>query len=123
MIDKFLGLTTGFSITDVGILAALVTIIVEVLKSICPKEFPTQILATITSLLVSLFTAVSFWGLTLTSVTLGSILGFIVAFVSMKGFDSFKEILTRFTLYNYNKINKDEDQKDEDQEVDKNVKK
>jgi hypothetical protein len=41
MIDKFLGLTTGFSITDVGILAALVTIIVEVLKSIVPKEFPT----------------------------------------------------------------------------------
>ena len=116
MIDKFLGLTTSFSITDVGILAALVTIIVEVLKSICPKEFPTQMLATITALLISLFTTISFYGISLTSVTLGSILGFIVAFVSMKGFDSLKEILTRFTLYNYDKIK-------EDEEVDRNARK
>ena len=73
-------------------------------------------LATITALLVSLFTTISFYGISLTSVTLGSILGFIVAFVSMKGFDSLKEILTRFTLYNYDKIK-------EDEEVDRNARK
>lgn len=120
MIDKFLGLTTGFSITDVGILAALVTIIVEVLKSIVPKEFPTQILATITSLIASVFMTISFCGLSLTSVTIGMILGFIVAFVSMKGFDSLKEILTRFTLYNYDKL---KDDKSNQKDSDKNVRK
>lgn len=108
MIDNFLGLTTGFSIVDIGVLAALVTIIVEVLKSVFPKEFPTQILATTTSVLVSLLATIGFCGASLTTVTLGLILGFIVAFVSMKGFDSLKEVLTRFTLYNYDKIKEDE---------------
>jgi hypothetical protein len=32
MIEQFLGVTIGFSIADIGVLAALVTIIVEVLK-------------------------------------------------------------------------------------------
>lgn len=125
MIDNFLGLTTGFSIVDIGVLAALVTIIVEVLKSVFPKEFPTQILATCTSLIVSLTLCVGFYKVSVTTIFLGLILGFIVAFVSMKGFDALKEVLTRFTLYNYDKI---DDEKKENitkkQEVkNKNVRK
>jgi hypothetical protein len=63
---------------------------------------------------------ISFCGLSLTSVTIGTILGFIVAFVSMKGFDSLKEILTRFTLYNYDKL---KDDKSNQKDSDKNVRK
>lgn len=111
MIEQFLGITTGFSIVDIGVLAALVTIIVEVLKGVFPKEFPTQLLATCTSLMASMLTCYSFYKVSLTSTFLGIILGFIVAFVSMKGFDALKEILLRFTLYNYDKI--DEEDKEE----------
>jgi len=113
MIDSFLGLTTGFSIVDIGVLAALVTIIVEVLKGIFPKELPTQILATCASLFISIIVTIGFYNLSLTSVTLGIILGFIVAFVSMKGFDALKEVITRFTLYNYDKIQEDEEEKED----------
>lgn len=41
MIEGLLGLTASISLTDLGILAALTTIITEVLKAILPKEFPT----------------------------------------------------------------------------------
>lgn len=111
MIEQFLGVTTGFSIVDIGVLAALVTIIVEVLKGIFPKEFPTQLLATCISIMASMLTCYSFYKVSLTSTFLGIILGFIVAFVSMKGFDALKEVLLRFTLYNYDKI--DEEDKEE----------
>lgn len=111
MIEKFLGITTGFSIVDIGILAALVTIIVEVLKQVFPKELPTQILATCVSLFASLMACFSFHGVTTESIFLGIILGFIVAFVSMKGFDSLKEIIMRFTLYHYDQID-EEDKKE-----------
>lgn len=123
MIEQFLGITTGFSIVDIGVLAALVTIIVEVLKGVFPKEFPTQLLATCISIMASMLTCYSFYKVSLTSTFLGIILGFIVAFVSMKGFDALKEILLRFTLYNYDKI--DEEDKEEvllkQQEKKKNV--
>lgn len=111
MIEQFLGVTTGFSIVDIGVLAALVTIIVEVLKGVFPKEFPTQLLATCISIMASMLTCYSFYKVSLTSTFLGIILGFIVAFVSMKGFDALKEVLLRFTLYNYDKI--DEEDKEE----------
>lgn len=124
MIEQFLGITTGFSIVDIGVLAALVTIIVEVLKGVFPKEFPTQLLATCISIMASMLTCYSFYKVSLTSTFLGIILGFIVAFVSMKGFDALKEILLRFTLYNYDKI--DEEDKEEvllkQQEKKKNAK-
>jgi hypothetical protein len=41
VIEGLLGLTAGVTITDLGILAALVTVITEVFKAILPKEFPT----------------------------------------------------------------------------------
>lgn len=111
MIEKFLGITTGFSIVDIGVLAALVTIIVEVLKQILPKAFPTQILATGISILTSLLACFSFYQVNPESIFLGTILGFIVAFVSMKGFDSLKEIIMRFTLYQYDQIDEEEKEK------------
>lgn len=111
MIEQFLGITIGFSIADIGVLAALVTIIVEVLKQVFPKELPTQILTTCTSLFASLLMCFSFYQVTASSIFLGLILGFIVAFVSMKGFDALKEVITRFTLYHYDNI--DEEEKEE----------
>ena len=104
---------TNFSITDLGILTALVTIIVEVLKQIVPKKFPTQILTLIISLILTIGTTVFYGSPTADNVFVGTLFGFIIAFISMKGFDELKEVFERFNLYTYeqylNKREKDDD--------------
>lgn len=81
----------------VGILAAATAIIVEVLKAVLPKSFPTKILAMIVSFIVVLAYTIMFGTITVTSIIMAIFGGFVVAFISMFGFDQFKEIINRFT--------------------------
>lgn len=112
MIEGLLGLTASISLTDLGILAALTTIITEVLKAILPKEFPTQVLTVIVSLFLTISTTVAIQGSTLGPIITGILFGFIIAFVSMKGFDALKEVFSRYTVYAIDKIKKEEDNGD-----------
>lgn len=81
----------------VGILAAATAIIVEVLKAVLPKSFPTKALAMIVSFVVVLAYTFMFGTITFTSIIMAIFGGFVVSFISMFGFDQFKEIINRFT--------------------------
>lgn len=113
MIEGLLGLTAGISLTDLGILAALTTIITEVLKAILPKEFPTQVLTVFVSLFLTVGATVATQGPTLGPIITGVLFGFIIAFVSMKGFDALKEVFSRYTIYALDKVKKEEENGDD----------
>lgn len=98
MLEKILGITMSTTITDLGALAALTSIIVQVLKKIVPSKFPTQALVIIVALFVTTLASVMFYGVMLKAIGVGLISGFVVAFIAMEGFDSLKNIWTRFTL-------------------------
>lgn len=98
MLEKILGITMNTTITDLGALAALTSIIVQVLKKIVPSKFPTQALVIIVALFITTLASVMFYGVMLKAIGVGLISGFVVAFISMEGFDSLRNIWTRFTL-------------------------
>ena len=98
MLEKILGITMNTTITDLGALAALTSIIVQVLKKIVPSKFPTQALVIIVALFMTTLASVMFYGVMLKAIGVGLISGFVVAFISMEGFDSLRNIWTRFTL-------------------------
>lgn len=96
MIEKILGLGTGITLTDLGALAALTTIIVQVLKNILPKKIPTQLVTIIVGLVLSISTALVYFASPLEAVGIGVVIGLVTAFASMNGFDALKNIWLRF---------------------------
>lgn len=96
MLENILGLATGATLSDLGALAAITSIIVQVLKNIVPDSFPTQALTIIVGLIVSLIVTFLCYGIILKAVGIGILMGFVVAFVAMNGFDSLKNIWNRF---------------------------
>jgi spore maturation protein SpmB len=96
MIEKILGLGTGITLTDLGALAALTTIIVEVLKKILPKKVPTQLVTLIVGLILSISTALVYFSSVLEAIGVGAVIGLVTAFASMSGFDALKSIWLRF---------------------------
>ena len=96
MIEKILGLGTGITLTDLGALAALTTIIVQVLKNILPKKIPTQLVTIIVGLSLSICTALVYFASPLEAVGIGVVIGLVTAFASMNGFDALKNIWLRF---------------------------
>ena len=96
MIEKILGLGTGITLTDLGALAALTTIIVQVLKNILPKKIPTQLVTIIVGLALSICTALVYFASALEAVGIGVVIGLVTAFASMNGFDALKNIWLRF---------------------------
>lgn len=97
MLEKLLGMSMGATLSDLGALAALTSIIVQVLKHIVPSKFPTQALVIIVALFVSVLACIMFYGLMIKAVGIGVLSGFVTAFIAMEGFDSLKSIWSRFT--------------------------
>lgn len=97
MLENLLGLTIGASMSDLGIFAAITSIIVEFLKQILPQSFPTKILTLIVGIIVCIIAYSLCYGFAIKIIGVGIITGFITAFIAMNGFDSFKSILERFT--------------------------
>lgn len=94
---EFLASLGGGSVLGmIGVLAAAVAIIVEVLKAVLPKSFPTKLLTMIVSFVVVLVYTIVFGTITVSSVVLAIFGGFVISFISMFGFDQFKEIINRF---------------------------
>lgn len=81
----------------VGLCAAATSIVVQVLKNVIPKSFPTKILTTIVSFIVVLGYTFGFETVTIPTLVSSIFSGFVVSFVSMFGFDSLKETIGRFT--------------------------
>ena len=91
-----LGLGTLGSISA---MAFLTMIIVEVMKNVIPKKFPTQILTLIIALIIAVIIPFLAPGVVISFATIAaSVLnGFIIAFISMNGFDSLKKIWERMS--------------------------
>lgn len=98
MLEKILGISMNTTVADLAALAALTSIIVQVLKKIIPSKFPTQALVIIVALFITTLASVMVYGVLLKAFAVGLISGFVVAFISMEGFDSLRNIWTRFTL-------------------------
>ena len=84
--------------TNLGVLAAINTIVVEVLKTILPKNIPTKLVALISAMIVVFCYIIGFETITVQNIILGIFDGFVVAFISMFGFDSLKDIFNRFQV-------------------------
>ena len=100
MILSLLGTSTASVIGTIGILAAFVSIITEVLKGIIPKSFPTKSLVLIISLIITVLAVILFCDISFKMIAAGIIGSFVVSFVSMYGFDSLKSIFDRFIKNN-----------------------
>lgn len=98
MLEKILGISMNTTVTDLAALAALTSIIVQVLKHIVPSKFPTKALVVIVALVITVIASVMFYGVMLKAFGIGILSGFVVAFISMEGFDSLKSIWQRFTI-------------------------
>lgn len=82
----------------IGALVAITNVIVEVVKKLTWDKLPTNILATIVAVvltMVSFFAYVSYAGLTIVWywVVAAFIVGIFVAYAAMFGFDKLKEVL------------------------------
>lgn len=98
MLEKILGMSMNVTLTDLGALAALTSIIVQVLKHIVPSKFPTKALAIIVAIFVTVLASVMYYGFMFKAVGVGILSGFVVAFIAMEGFDNLKSIWNRFTI-------------------------
>lgn len=95
--DSVLNLSVILSI--IGVLVVLTNIIVQVLKKVTWGKLPTNILAVIISMALTLVTFFAYcqikgivvvWYMVVAAV----VLGFLVAYAAMFGFDKLKEALT-----------------------------
>lgn len=84
----------------VGVLVALTNIVVEVLKKMTWDKMPTNLLAVVVSIvltLVAFFAYMSYAGITILwyYVAAAIVVAFMVAYAAMFGFDKFKEALEK----------------------------
>lgn len=99
MMEIITGLLIGGSVLDtIAFLAAINSIVVQVLKNVVPDEFPTKPLALITAILIVMGYIFVFGALTAKMIILGLVTSFIVAFASMFGFDSLRDAFVRFKV-------------------------
>lgn len=98
MLETMLGISASSVLGIAGTLAAINTIIVEVLKNILPKKVPTKLVAMISAMAVVFGYVFIFETLTIQNVIFSILGGFVVAFISMFGFDSLKDIIERFKV-------------------------
>lgn len=96
MFETLFGLSAGSVLGAIGILAALVSMITEVLKKIVPESFPTKVLVMIVSLILTIAFVLIFCAAGIKMIVFGIVGSFVVAFIAMYGWDTFKEVITRF---------------------------
>ena len=94
--ETILALTNGNLLGMAGVLAAMTSIVVQVLKNILPKEIPTKILTIIVAMLITIGYVIVAETISVGSILLAIFGGFVVAFIAMFGLDSFKETVERF---------------------------
>lgn len=93
--NLFTNLFSESSLGLAGVLATITSLIVQVLKNVLPKKVPTKIVAMITSFLVMFSYLYATGTLTVANIPSGIFGGFVISFISMFGFDQFKETVKR----------------------------
>lgn len=96
--ESILNLST--ILTIVGILVVLTNIVVQVLKKVIWGKLPTNILAIIVSMVLTLVTFFAYCQIEAIAVVwymvaAAVVLGFLVSYAAMFGFDKLKEALTQ----------------------------
>lgn len=79
----------------IGMLSVFVSVIVEILKKKIPQKIPTQLVTIFVSLLVVFGTLVFDEEVTISKCVMSIYTSFIVSFISMFGFDTFKELVQK----------------------------
>ena len=97
--------TISLLMTAIGVLVALTNIVVEVVKKATMDKLPTNILAVIvaeTLTLVAFFGWTAYAGVTVVwyYVAAAVIVGILVAYAAMFGFDKLKETITKIKINN-----------------------
>ncbi len=92
---------TGILLTSIGFLVALTNIVTEVVKKVTWNKIPTQLLATIISEMLTISSGVAYFQIKQISITwylivATIVLGLLVAYAAMFGFEKLKEILESF---------------------------
>lgn len=95
MLDNLQDIFGGMGIDQASTLSAMVIIIVQVLKAILPKKFPTQFLAIIVSFIVCYGFLFLSGQTAINDCVLGVFESFTVAFLSMFGHDTLKDVISR----------------------------
>lgn len=98
MFDTLLNANAGSTLGLAGTLTAINIIVVEVLKAILPKKIPTKIVTIISAMVIAISYMFIFDAISLQNGFIGIVSGFVIAFISMYGFDSLKDILNRFKV-------------------------
>lgn len=89
---------TGTTLGVLGGLAAIVNIVVQLIKDYFPKV-PTKIVTIIVAIIVCIvYTALTMKTMNGTVVLFGIFGGLIVSYAAMNGFDTIKELSERFTI-------------------------
>ena len=96
--ESILSLST--ILTIVGILVVLTNIVVQVLKKVTWGKLPTNVLAVIVSMVLTLVTFFAYCQIKAIAVVwymvaAAIVLGFLVSYAAMFGFDKLKEALTQ----------------------------
>jgi divalent metal cation (Fe/Co/Zn/Cd) transporter len=94
--EQLINLTT--LLTIIGVLVALVNIVTQVMKNVLPEKLPTSLLAIVLSLVLTIVAFVAYCQYAAIVIVwyyiVGAIVvGFMVAYAAMFGFDKLKEIL------------------------------
>lgn len=88
-------------ITIIGVLVAIVNILTEVLKKVMWDKIPTNLLVTVISIALTLVSGGAYAQMNSIAImwyyiVAAVIVGFMVAYAAMFGFDKLKEILSQF---------------------------
>ena len=95
---EMMGLSASTVLGGLGMLAAVVNIIVQMIKGFIPKKIPTQVITILISLVVCIAFVFIFWEIGVKTLVIGIFMTPIVAFTSMNGFDTLKKIWSRFQI-------------------------
>lgn len=79
-----------------GLLAGLTTCIVEVLKQLLPDSVPTKVVTIIVAFIVTILYTLVSAPITPVVIVYSIAESFLVAYIAMFGFDSLKDIFSRF---------------------------
>ena len=89
---------TGTTLGVLGGLAAIVNIVVQLIKDYFPK-IPTKIVTMIVAIIVcTIYTALTMKAFNGTVVLFGIFGGLVVSYTAMNGFDTIKELSERFSI-------------------------
>lgn len=83
------------SLSDLSVLAAITTIVVQLIKDLLPKKIPTQLVTLVVGILITELFICTNSSFNIYNIIIGVLMGCMASFISMNGFDALKNIWVR----------------------------